>query len=177
MRLRLKDLTVEVVAGDITLFQGDALVNPANTYGYMGGGVALAIRKKGGDVIEEEAVKQAPIPIGGAVVTTGGSLGVKAVIHAPTVVEPGGASSPVNVYKATAAALSKALENGFRKIAFPLMGAGVGGVPPAESARAMARALREHGAGAALTIHVYVRDPGLVGDVVRAFIEEGFQPA
>ncbi len=164
-------LTIKIVVGDITEFQGDAIVNPANTYGYMSGGVALAIKMKGGKIIEDEAVRQAPIPIGDAVVTTGGSLKVKAVIHAPTVVEPGGRSSFDNVYSATRAALTRAIERGLTSIAFPLMGAGVGGLSPMESVKAMARAFKEF-QDRRLEIHVYVRDPKVLEDVERALSEE-----
>jgi len=165
---RVGALTVKVVVGDITEFQGDAIVNPANSYGYMGGGVALAIKLRGGKVIEEEAVKQAPIPIGSAVVTTGGSLKVRAIIHAPTVVRPGDRSSPENVYRATRAALEKAVERGFKSVAFPLMGAGVGGLPPKEAARAMYSAIREY-SDKELEVHIYLRDPALVDAVAEAF--------
>jgi len=167
---RVGALTVKIIVGDITEFQGDAIVNPANSYGYMGGGVALAIKLRGGKVIEEEAVRQAPIPIGSAVITTGGSLKVKAVIHAPTVVRPGDKSSPENVYKATKAALEKAVERGFRSVAFPLMGAGVGGVPPKEAARAMYSAIREY-SDKELEVYIYLRDPTLVNAVAEAFTD------
>ncbi len=166
---------VKIVVGDITEFQGDAIVNPANTYGYMGGGVALAIKRKGGKIIEEEAVKQAPIPIGKAVITTGGLLKVKFVIHAPTVVEPGGSSNPDNVYKATKAALSKAVEEKLKKVAFPLMGAGVGGVPPEESAKAMVKAFKEY-SDKNLEIYIYVRDLKLFEEVKKTIVNEGLKP-
>jgi len=172
--LRLGSLIVRIVVGDITEFQGDAIVNPANTYGYMGGGVALAIKRRGGRIIEDEAVRQAPIPIGSAVVTTGGSLQVRAVIHAPTVVEPGGSSSPGNVYKATKAALGKAVENGFKKIAFPLMGAGVGGLTPRESVSSMAKAFKEY-RDQELELYIYVRDQSLTREVIDTLVNEGFQ--
>jgi len=168
--LRVGALTVKIVVGDVTEFQGDAIVNPANSYGYMGGGVALAIKLRGGKVIEEEAVKQAPIPIGSAVVTTGGSLKVRAVIHAPTVVRPGDRSSPENVYKATKAALEKAVERGFKSVAFPLMGAGVGGVPPKEAAKAMYSAIREY-SDKELEVYIYLKDPALVDAVAEAFTD------
>ncbi len=76
---------VSVVPGDITELKVDAIVNPANSSGSMGGGVALAIKRKGGQVVEDEAVAQAPIPVGGAVLTTGGRLPCRFVIHAPTI--------------------------------------------------------------------------------------------
>jgi len=167
---RVGALTVKIVVGDITEFQGDAIVNPANSYGYMGGGVALAIKMRGGKVIENEAVRQAPIPIGGAVVTTGGFLKVKAVVHAPTVVRLGDRSSPENVYKATKAALEKAIERGFKSIAFPLMGAGVGGVPPKEAARSMYSAIKEF-SDKELEVYIYLRDPALVDTVAEALTD------
>lgn len=171
---RLGSIVLKIVVGDITEFIGDAIVNPANTYGYMGGGVALAIKMRGGRAIEEEAIRQAPIPIGSAIITTGGMLKVKAVIHTPTVTRPGGRSSPENVYIATKAAVKKAIENNFKTIAFPLMGAGVGGVSPKESAKSMAKALKEF-TDRDIEIYLYLRDPNIVKEVIDAITEEGFK--
>ncbi|AFK51609.1 Appr-1-p processing domain protein [Thermogladius calderae 1633] len=75
-------VTIQVVSGDITEFEGDAIVNPANTLMIMGGGVALAIKRRGGAEIEEKARRHAPVPIGGAVATGAGRLRVRYVIHA-----------------------------------------------------------------------------------------------
>jgi len=141
---------------------------------HMGGGVALAIKIRGGRVIEEEAVRKAPIPIGEAVITTGGALKVKAVIHAPTVVEPGDRSSPENVYRATRAAIKKAIENNFKSITFPLIGAGVGGVQPKESVKAMAKALKEF-KDRDIEVYLYLRDLNIVKEVIDAIIEEDFK--
>ena len=154
MRLSKNSVSVTLILGDITEFKGDAIVNPANKYLVMGGGVAGAIKKKGGVGIEREARKYAPIEIGEAVVTSAGRLKCKAVIHAPTVDSPGGRSTRDYVYKATLAALRVARERGFKSIAFPLMGAGVGGLSPEESINAMLRAFLEAGEG--LEIYVYV---------------------
>ena len=60
--------------GDITSLDADAIVNAANSALWMGGGVAGAIKRAGGQGIEDEAVRQAPIPVGEAVVTGAGSL-------------------------------------------------------------------------------------------------------
>jgi len=171
---RLGNIVLKIVVGDITEFTGDAIVNPANTYGYMGGGVALAIKMRGGRAIEEEAIRQAPIPIGSAIITTGGMLKVKAVIHTPTVVKPGDRSSPENVYRATRAVIKKAIENNFKTIAFPLMGAGVGGVPPKESAKAMAKALKEF-KDRDIEVYLYLRDLNIVKEVIDAITEEDFK--
>ena len=54
---------IKVLRGDITKLKVDAIVNPANSFGYMSGGVALAIKRAGGEEIEKEAVKKAPIEI------------------------------------------------------------------------------------------------------------------
>ena len=57
--MRIKDTQIRVVMGDITELSADAIVNAANNKGLMGGGVAGAIKKKGGKIIENEAVKSA----------------------------------------------------------------------------------------------------------------------
>jgi O-acetyl-ADP-ribose deacetylase (regulator of RNase III) len=154
LRLSKNSASVTLVLGDITEFTGDAVVNPANKYLVMGGGVAGAIKKKGGEEIELEARRYAPIEIGEAVVTSAGGLKCRAVIHAPTVESPGERSTRNYVYRATLAALKVARERGFKSIAFPLMGAGVGGLSPGESIDAMSRAFLEAGEG--LEIYVYV---------------------
>lgn len=165
MRLSKGGVIVNLVVGDITEFSGDAIVNPANRYLVMGGGVAGAIKRKGGEEIEKEARRYAPIDIGQAVVTGAGRLKCRAVIHAPTVEAPGGSSSPEYVYKATLAALRVAKERGFKSLAFPLMGAGVGGLTPEQSVEAMAKAFEELGQG--LEIYIYV----LREDVLKTVAE------
>jgi O-acetyl-ADP-ribose deacetylase (regulator of RNase III) len=154
LRLSKNSVSVTLILGDITEFKGDAIVNPANKYLVMGGGVAGAIKKRGGVEIEREARKYAPIEIGEAVVTSAGRLKCKAVIHAPTVDSPGGRFTRDYVYKATLAALRVARERGFKSIAFPLMGAGVGGLSPEESIDAISRAFLEAGEGVELYIYV-----------------------
>ncbi len=126
---------MRLMKGDITELEVDAIVNPANTKLLMGGGVAGAIKRKGGREIEEEALRKGPVPIGEAVVTGAGRLRARYVIHAPTVMTPGGRSSPQYVRKAVRAALKKAKELGLKVVAFPAMGSGVGGVPVEVSAK------------------------------------------
>ena len=84
------DINIKVRRGDLTVLFVDAIVNPANTGGSMGGGVAGAIKRAGGTVIEERAMAAAPIALGTATVTEAGSLHNLFVIHAPTVDEPTG---------------------------------------------------------------------------------------
>lgn len=135
-------MKITVKRGDITGETVDAIVNPSNSYGVMGGGVAWVIKKKGGQGIEDGAVAKAPIPIGSAVLTTGGSLSAKHVIHATTMMEPAQRIGVENVKKATVAALECASRNGIKTIAFPGMGTGVGGVDLEEAASAMVEVIR-----------------------------------
>ena len=122
---------------DITRMRVGAIVNPANSSGSMGGGVALAIKRAGGDIIEKEAMGHAPIRVGQAVKTTAGKLKAGWVIHAPTMRFPAMKIRPVNVRKATAAALGLAGKESIRTLAFPGMGTGVGCVSYPEAAEAM----------------------------------------
>ena len=135
-------MKIAVLQGDLTKLKVDAIVNPANSFGEMGGGVAGVIRRIGGEAIEEEAVRQAPISIGQAVVTTAGSLPCKKVIHAPTMVNPAERTDVEAVQKATAAALEAADKVGLSSIAFPGMGTGVGRVPLDVAASTMVQAIK-----------------------------------
>lgn len=130
-------MTIIVKSGDITKISCDAIVNPANSYGYMGGGVAGAIKRVGGNEIEKEAIAQAPIFIGSAVATTAGILPCRFVIHAPTMKKPAMKIPVENVAKATQAALRLGKEMQIKNIAIPGMGTGVGGVLPQDAAKAM----------------------------------------
>lgn len=135
--MALKKLKLRLVEGDLTELKVDAIVNPANSRGVMGGGVAGVIRKKGGVLIEREAVQQAPIPIGKAVTTGAGALPCRYVIHAPTMYDPAERTNVEKVKRATLGALECADQSGLRHIAFPGMGTGVGRVDPQAAAQAM----------------------------------------
>ncbi len=137
--------TVILARGDITLAECDAIVNAANSLMIMGGGVAGAIRRAAGEEVEREARRYAPVPVGKAVATSAGRLAprVKAVIHAPTMERPAMRTTVEKVAKATRAALELAAEKGFDCIAFPAMGAGVGGVPVKDSVETMLREIEE----------------------------------
>ncbi len=79
---QVNGITVRVVQGDICDRQVDALVNAANNHLWMGGGVAGAIKRRGGAGIEQEAMRQGPVAVGEAVATTAGDLPHTYVIHA-----------------------------------------------------------------------------------------------
>ena len=82
MEIMIGSAIISILQGDITAVEADAIVNAANNRLWMGGGVAGAIKRKGGKSIEDEAVRLGPIPIGEAVATTAGNLNAKYVIHA-----------------------------------------------------------------------------------------------
>ena len=144
MNAKMGNLEIKLVVGDITEMNVEAIVNPANTLMIMGGGVAKAIKIKGGTEIEREAKSRAPVPIGEAISTSAGKLKAKYVIHAPTVLYPGFKSSVKNVKKAVIAALNEAERLGVREIAFPSMGTGVGGLKYSEAAEPMFKAIKEY---------------------------------
>ena len=159
-------MQVHVARADISELPVDAVVNPANSLGVMGGGgVASALRKRGGATIEVEAMQSAPIAVGAAVITTGGKLWSKHVIHAPTMESPATKIGVENVGRATRAALIAAAARGFDIIAIPGMGTGVGGVSPDEAARAMVAELRAHRGPKPSTIYLVDLDE----EVLRAF--------
>ncbi|MEM3488797.1 MAG: macro domain-containing protein [Nitrososphaerota archaeon] len=130
-----------VKRGDITEEEVDAIVVPANSRLIMGGGVAGAVKVRGGESIEREAMSKAPIRIGEAVATGAGKLSAKYVIHAPTMERPAGETSAEKVYMATKAAAELASRLGIGEVAFPGMGTGVGGLEPNAAAREMIRAI------------------------------------
>lgn len=134
---------IEVKKASIATIDVDAIVNPANSFGYMGGGVAGVIKKVGGQIIEEEAIQQAPIQIGQAVVTSAGDLVCEKVIHAPTMHNPAELTDSHKVMCAVKAALELADKKGFKTLAMPGMGTGVGGLDKQEAAKNIVKAIKE----------------------------------
>lgn len=129
---------INIVKGDITDLKVDAIVNAANNKLVMGGGVAFAIKKKGGNDIEEEAMGKGPINVGDAVFTGGGRLAARYVIHAATM----GMDFRTDEKKIrTAAANALKAADGLKvaSVAFPALGCGVGGFPVLASAKIMAQ--------------------------------------
>jgi len=136
-------VVLRVLIEDVTKLVVDAIVNPANSLMVMGGGVAGAIKRVGGEEIEKEAMRYAPVPIGKAVATTAGRLPAKYVIHSPTMEKPAMRTTVDKVSKAVLAALEKALELGVKSIAFPGMGTGVGGLSYSQAAEAMVNTIKQ----------------------------------
>ena len=136
---------MEVIVGDITTVDTEAIVNAANTELWMGSGVAGAIKRAGGEEIEREAIAKGPIRVGEAVATGAGRLPYKAVIHAAAMGYQGGRMIPPtaeSIQAATRAALAVADELGVESVAFPALGTGVGGFDLAEAASLMVSTVR-----------------------------------
>jgi O-acetyl-ADP-ribose deacetylase (regulator of RNase III) len=106
--------------------------------------VAAAIVRAGGRAVQEESDRIGWCDLGKAVATTAGSLQAKYVIHVPTIDYTSGRRAGLDdIYEGTKAALELCRELGLKSIAFPLLGAGIVGVPAREVAQAMARAIAE----------------------------------
>jgi O-acetyl-ADP-ribose deacetylase len=148
-------MEIEARRGDITdQTDVDAIVNAANTDLVLGSGVAGAIRRKGGENIQREAVAQAPIPLGQAVATSAGQLPNKYVIHAAAMgyreedqgvpKRSGSLSSAAIIRNATRSSLRIADHLRLGSIAFPALATGVAGFPVDECADVMIGVVREY---------------------------------
>ena len=128
MKVNIENHILELLDGDITEMQTDAIVNAANARLILGGGVAGAIRKKGGPEIQAECDKIGGTFVGGAVITTAGNLKAKHVIHA---VGPrmGEGNEDQKLKNATLNSLKLANENNLTSISFPAISAGIFGFP------------------------------------------------
>ena len=126
--ITVKNSKIRLVQGDITELETDAIVNAANAQLILGGGVAGAIRKKGGPTIQEECNKIGGTFVGGAVITTGGNLKAKYVIHA---VGPrmGEGNEDEKLKNATLNSLKLMDECKLKSIAFPAISTGIFGYP------------------------------------------------
>jgi O-acetyl-ADP-ribose deacetylase (regulator of RNase III) len=133
--------------GDICDLEVDAIVSPANVTLWMSTGVAGAIKRRGGDAIEFAAVRQAPAPLGGAVVTGAGSLAARWVIHAVSL-DHQRRTSGATIDQACRSAVARAHELGAETLAIPALGTGVGGFPLDEAARITVAAVRDAAAAA-----------------------------
>ncbi len=141
--MKIKNTEIKVVIGDITESRADAIVNAANNKLVMGGGLAGIIKKKGGKVIEEEALKKAPIEIGEAVFTSAGELAAKYVIHASTM-GMDFKTDEIKIRNACKNSLRLAVELKINSIVFPALGCGTGGFPFLASAKIMAQEVLRH---------------------------------
>jgi O-acetyl-ADP-ribose deacetylase len=144
---------IELWNGDICDLEVDAIVNAANLSLWMSTGVGGALKRAGGDSIEFAAVRQGPVPLGGAIVTPAGNLAAKAVIHAVSLDRDRRTSGPV-IEAAVRSAMARARELGATSIAFPALGTGVGGFPLEDAARIMVSTVRDELANSPAIEHV-----------------------
>jgi O-acetyl-ADP-ribose deacetylase (regulator of RNase III) len=144
---------IELWNGDICDLEVDAIVNAANTTLWMATGVGGALKRAGGDAIEFAAVRQAPVPLGGAVVTPAGTLAARFVIHAVSL-DRDRRTSGATIESAVRSAMARAREAGVTSIAFPALGSGVGGFPLEEGARITVATVRDELPSSPSIVHV-----------------------
>jgi len=128
MKAKINNTFLELVQGDLTDQTTDAIVNAANAALQLGGGVAGAIRRRGGPAIQEECNRIGGTHVGGAVITTGGNLPAKYVIHAVGPIY-GDDHEDEKLKDATLGSLKLADKNRLKSIAFPAISTGVFGFP------------------------------------------------
>lgn len=136
--IRIGNGLLRLVRGDITERNVDAIVNAANAHLQHGGGVAGAIVRKGGDVIQEESDRIGFTPVGTAVITTAGKLPAKFVIHA---VGPmmGEGDEDNKLKNAVLSSLFLAAEKGLRSISMPAISSGIFGFPKDRCAKILVK--------------------------------------
>jgi O-acetyl-ADP-ribose deacetylase len=135
---------IVIQQGDITEMDVDAIVNAANNDLILGAGVAGAIDSKGGIEIQKECDEIGSIPVGYAVITTGGNLKARHVIHAASMSLAGIRTSAKSLRTSTAHSLRLAAERKLKTIAFPAIGTGVSGFPMEECAQIMLSEAVQH---------------------------------
>lgn len=143
-RFPYKRATIVIKKGNIIDETSDAIVCPANSFNHMRGGVAAVIRKAAGDIVEQDAMALAPVSVGKAVLTTGGLLKARYVIHAPTMRLPVEHCDVTKVKKAVLAALTCAEQHHLSSISFPGMGTGTGEVSYVDAADAMVTEIKAY---------------------------------
>ena len=147
MRIEVGKQTLELVVGDITEQDVDAIVNAANSRLAGGGGVDGAIHRRGGPAIMDETNERYPdgCPTGSAVISTAGRLRAKYVIHAVGPVWSGGSrGEPERLASAHRRCLELAVSHGCRSVAFPAISTGVYGYPCEQAVRVALQAVMEY---------------------------------
>ncbi|MDA0842075.1 MAG: macro domain-containing protein [Planctomycetota bacterium] len=143
MKLEVGSSVIEIMDGDITEQDTDAIVNAANTALILGAGVAGAIRSKGGPGIQDECNQIGGTFVGGAVITGAGNLKARHVIHA---VGPrmGEGNEDQKLKNATLNSLKVADGNGLKSLTFPAISTGIFGFPIERCANIMLGTARDY---------------------------------
>jgi O-acetyl-ADP-ribose deacetylase (regulator of RNase III) len=131
---KVNHTTLRLVSADLTGRDVDAIVNAANTHLQHGGGVAGAIVRKGGQIIQDESNVIGYVPVGGAAITGAGRLKARFVIHA---VGPrmGEGDEDAKLRKAIKSVLALATDKGLKSISIPAISAGIFGFPKDQCAK------------------------------------------
>jgi O-acetyl-ADP-ribose deacetylase len=163
-------VTVRVVRGDLTESDADAIVNAANSYLQHGGGVAAAIVRKGGRIIQDESNAVGYVPVGGAAMTGAGNLKARHVIHA---VGPmwGEGDEEAKLKKAVKSVLSLAADKNLSSIAMPAISAGIFGFPKDRCARIIINEIAGYlskNKSSLKQIDIILMDP----DIITFFVDE-----
>ena len=163
---------VQIERGDLTAFAADAIVNAANNDLVLGGGLAGAIRRRGGPSIQAECDAHGPVRVGEAAITGAGDLPAKYVIHQASM-GLGGRTTAESLRQSTRAALRIAEETGdIRTLAFPAVGTGIAGFDLARCAEIMLEEVKRHvAAGTGLTEITFV----LFDDRARRIFERAWE--
>jgi O-acetyl-ADP-ribose deacetylase (regulator of RNase III) len=138
--------SIRILQGDLTDQDVDAIVNAANNDLQLGGGLAGAIRRKGGPAIQDECDRIGPIAVGEAAITGAGRLEARHVIHAASM-SLGQLTSEPNLRLSTRNSLLRAKERGLRSVALPAIGTGIAGFPIRRCAEVMLEEVVAHLAG------------------------------
>ena len=146
--IEINGATIAIKQGDITKEDMDAIVNAANSGLMGGGGVDGAIHRAGGPAIVEECkvivANQGRLPTGQAVITTGGNMKTRHVIHTVGPVwHGGGKGEPDLLASAYRESLKKAAEHNLKTVAFPSISTGVYGYPVREAAKVAVNTVAE----------------------------------
>ena len=141
--------------GDVDV---DAFVCPTNSEGRMSHYPASKVRDLAGKQVEAQVRAHTPLAVGAALVTPGGGMRARHIIHVPDTEKPGGRVQVEDVLRATAAVIVAADTKGFSSLAIPLMGAFERGIPAEEAARAIHSELRSYRGGRALSIFLMAKD-------------------
>jgi len=141
--MKINNTELKIIKGDITQLKVDAIVNAANSKLVMASGLAVAIKKRGGQKIEDEALKKGPVKIGAAIETTAANLPAKYVIHAVTIDENSQTDEAI-IRNACHNSLELSKRLKVKSIAFPALGCGVGGFSSKAAAKIMSQEVLKH---------------------------------
>ena len=162
---------VVIIAGDLVEQDVDAIVNAANNDLLLGGGVAGAIRSRGGPAIQRECDAHGPVKVGDAAITGGGELSARHVIHAASM-HLGGRTTAETLRSSMDHVFRLAREHGVRTIAVPAVGTGIAGFPMDECAHVMSDCVDRAVAGGWQPEEIRFV---LFGDNARSTFEEAFR--